>query len=168
MAEILRIFISPEHNYFGHHGQEAGTSTTTEVTSADCVTGSGIVGDRFFGFKPDYKGQITFFEIESHEYLCRILEVDGPDPSVFRRNVLTRGISLNDLIGKRFTLQGILFEGSQEASPCYWMDQAFAPGAERALRGRGGLRARILSDGILQIGDGVLEVVGDAEPVDAE
>jgi MOSC domain-containing protein YiiM len=68
-----------------------------------------------------------------------------------RRNVVTQGIDLNQLIGKRFSIQGVLFEGVCECKPCYWMDRAIAPGAEDLLRGRGGLRARILTSGTLRV-----------------
>jgi MOSC domain-containing protein YiiM len=60
-------------------------------------------------------------------------------------------VELNSLIGKRFKVQEVEFEGICECRPCYWMDQAIAPGAEEALRGRGGLRAKILTDGKLRI-----------------
>jgi len=64
-----------------------------------------------------------------------------------RRNVLTRGVDLPALIGREFELQGVRFVGTEECRPCYWMDHAIAPGAEAWLRGRGGLRARVVSDG---------------------
>lgn len=123
-----------------------------EVAAVECVAGKGLVGDRFFGFKEDYKGQATFFAMEVHEDLCRILAVYDRAPSVFRRNILTRGADLNGLVGKRFELQGVEFEGVAECTPCYWMDQAFGPGAEAALKNRGGLRARILTNGLLRVG----------------
>ena len=61
---------------------------------------------------------------------------------------------LGDWVGKRFRFQGVEFEGTEECKPCYWMDEAVAPGAEEFLKAnfRGGLRARILSDGVLRIG----------------
>ncbi|MEI8342757.1 MAG: molybdenum cofactor biosysynthesis protein, partial [Verrucomicrobiota bacterium] len=67
-----------------------------------------------------------------------------------RRNVITTGVNLNELIGKRFDIQNVQFEGIEECRPCHWMDQAFAPGAEQWLKGRGGLRARILTNGVLR------------------
>ena len=54
------------------------------------------------------------------------------------------------LVGCEFTIQGATFLGSEECRPCYWMDAAFGPGAEAFLKGRGGLRARIVSDGVLR------------------
>ena len=148
---LLHLYLSPEHNFFGHHGQEAGTAPMIEVAEAECVTGKGLRGDRCFGWKEDYKGQVTFFEQEQYERLCaQFGEPDRP-PSVFRRNVITQGIDLNTLIGSEFEVQGVRFLGTQESAPCYWMNQAFAEGAEEALKGHGGLRAKVLSDGILRV-----------------
>jgi MOSC domain-containing protein YiiM len=73
-------------------------------------------------------------------------------PTAVRRNVFTRGLDLNTLIGREFELQGLHFTGAEECRPCYWMDQAVAPGAEVVMRGWGGLRARIRSDGRLRTG----------------
>lgn len=155
MIRIEHLYISPGHNYFGHHGKPADENPIIAVPELECVAGRGLRGDRFFDYKPDYKGQITFFSGEIYDELCATLTPAGsspPPPSAFRRNVITRGVDLNTFIGKTFTLQGITFEGAAECSPCYWMDQAFAPGTEAALKGRGGLRARILTNGILRTG----------------
>ena len=57
--------------------------------------------------------------------------------------------NLNDLIGQDFEIQGVRFHGTEECRPCYWMDQAIAPGTEEFLKGRGGLRARMLTSGKL-------------------
>lgn len=148
---ILHLYISPEHNYFGHHGQPAGEAPVVEVTEVECVAGKGLVGDRFFDWKQDYKGQVTFFEHEQYERLCAELEVMVVPASAFRRNVITQGVDLNTLIGEEFEVQGVRFLGTQECSPCYWMDQAFAEGAERALKGHGGLRAKVLTSGTLRV-----------------
>lgn len=150
--QIRQIFISPGHNYFGHHGAPAGTHAMVEVAEVRCLAGRGIEGDRFFDFKDDYKGQVTFFAIETHERLCALFGVRDKSPCVFRRNVITCGVDLNGLIGQEFEVQGVRFLGTQESTPCHWMNEAFAAGAEEALRGHGGLRARILSDGILRAG----------------
>ena len=147
--EICHLFISAGHNYFGRHEKSPGEHAIIEVERIQCVTAKGIAGDRFFGFKKQYKGQITFFEEEVYQDLCLRFGVWDRSPEAFRRNVITRGVQLNELIGKEFELQGIRFFGNEECRPCYWMDLAFAPGAERALKGRGGLRAEILSDGFL-------------------
>lgn len=115
------------------------------------MAGRGIEGDRFFNHKADYQGQITFFALEVFEEICRELRVTGKDPGLTRRNVITEGADLNSLIGVEFMVQGVRFRGVEECRPCYWMDQALAPGAEAALRNRGGLRARILTSGPLRV-----------------
>lgn len=148
---IKHLYISPGHNFFGHHGKPPSEHEIVELDEIHCLAGRGIEGDRFVDFKPDYKGQITFFASEIYEQLCVTLARTDRPPSVFRRNVITEGVNLNTLIGKSFEIQGVRFQGVSECTPCYWMDQAFAPGAEEALKGNGGLRAKILSDGVLRV-----------------
>ncbi len=148
---IEHIFISKGHNYVGHHGKPPGSNQIIDLREVECVAGRGLTGDRYFDHKDNYKGQITFFEMEIYEKLCNELNATDKLPSDFRRNVMTRGVDLNQWIGKKFTLQGIEFEGSERCRPCYWMDQGFAPGAEAALENHGGLRARILSTGTLHV-----------------
>lgn len=149
---VQHLFLSAGHNFFGHHGQPAGVHELQEAPALECVAGRGVRGDRFFDYEPDYKGQVTFFSGEVFEQVCRQLGFAGKSPGAARRNVVTLGQDLNLLIGRRFVLQGIEFEGVCECKPCYWMDQAIGPGAEAALRGRGGLRARILTSGVLRLG----------------
>ena len=150
---IEHLYISPGHNFFGHYGQPAGTNPMVEQREVRCLAGRGIEGDRFLDFKPNYKGQITFFAQEIYHELCARFDVRDKSPSAFRRNVITSGVDLNSLIGQEFEIQGVRFLGVAECSPCEWQDQAFAPGTEEALQGRGGLRAKILSDGILRVSD---------------
>jgi MOSC domain-containing protein YiiM len=154
MIRIEHLYVSPGHNYFGRHNQPVGEHPVIATSAVECVAGRGLRGDRFFDYKADYKGQITFFSGEVYDELCATLllvPTPPPAPSAFRRNVVTRGVDLNTLIGQTFTIQGITFQGVAECSPCHWMNAAFAPGAEDALKDRGGLRAKILTDGILRI-----------------
>jgi molybdopterin-guanine dinucleotide biosynthesis protein A len=151
---LARIFISPGHNYFGRHGMPADTHDISEVAEIECVAGRGLRGDRFFDFKPDYKGQATFFDLTVFRELLAHLHLPADTrPSKVRRNLFTEGVDLNALIGKEFTVQAVRFLGVAECSPCHWMDSALAPGAEEFLKGRGGLRCKILSDGILRAED---------------
>ncbi len=147
---LRHLYLSPGHNYFGHHGEPAGQHPTLEVETVECVAGQGLRGDRFFGFKTDYAGQVTFFAQEVFERLQHELNLLTATPAGLRRNIVTAGVDLNALIGTEFTVQGITFLGTRECSPCYWMDHAFAPGAEAFLQGQGGLRAKILTSGTLQ------------------
>ena len=157
---VLRLWTSPAHNFYGHHGRPPGEAPTVEVAEVELVAGQGIAGDRFFGHKAGYKGQITFFDAAVFERLCAEFGVWDKDPGVLRRNALTTGVDLNGLIGKQFELQGVSFRGREECRPCYWMDTAFAPGTEAAMRGFGGLRAEILTDGVLRAETAVLAGAG--------
>ena len=72
---------------------------------------------------------------------------------------MVKGLSLPELVGKSFGLQGLEFEGVEEASPCYWMNEAAAEGVHEFLKGVGGLRARILVGGELHKGPGMLSLL---------
>ncbi|HZE14080.1 MAG TPA: MOSC domain-containing protein [Chthoniobacterales bacterium] len=78
-----------------------------------------------------------------------------------RRNVIVSGVNLGDLIGAEFWIQGVRLRGTAHCKPCYWMNQAIAPGAEEFLQGNGGLRAQVLNDGVIAVGDAQLVL---AEP----
>lgn len=149
-VEICHLYISVGHNFVGHHGREPDNFPAIEVPTVECVAGRGLRGDRYFDHKEDYKGQITFFSLEVFDELCGALQIQGVDPSAVRRNVFVRGVDLNALIGNGFEVQGVQFHGTEESRPCHWMNGAIAPGTQEFLRGRGGLRARILTDGMLR------------------
>ncbi|MBL9216482.1 MAG: NTP transferase domain-containing protein [Opitutaceae bacterium] len=149
--QIAALYLSPGHNFFGHHGQPPGEHPMLAVDAVACVAGRGLQGDRFLDYRPDYAGQITFFAEEVHRGVLAALRPPPRAPTVYRRNALTRGVDLATLYGKEFVVQGVRFLGAGECKPCYWMDQAVGPGAEAWLRGRGGLRARILTDGPLRV-----------------
>jgi MOSC domain-containing protein YiiM len=158
---IRQIFISAAHNYFGHHGRAPDDFPLVEVQQVECVAGHGIRGDRFYDYRDDYKGQITFFSIEVFEKLAARFDLTNKSAGNLRRNVIVSGVNLNDLIGQEFSVQGIRLRGTAHCRPCYWMNQAIAPGAEEFLQGNGGLRAQILSDGVIAVGDAQLVL---AEP----
>jgi MOSC domain-containing protein YiiM len=148
---VAHLFVSPGHNFFGRHGHAAGEHALVEVEEIECVAGRGIRGDRFFDYKENYKGQITFFAMETFDALRRELTLPEARPAATRRNVITRGVDVEALVGTEFEIHGVRFAGIEECRPCYWMDGALASGAEAWMKGRGGLRARILTDGILRI-----------------
>ncbi len=147
---LHRIFVSDGHSYLGRHGLGSAKFQIREVESVECVTGRGLRGDRYFDHKENYKGQVTLFAQEVFDELSRTLGLPSARPSALRRNLLVSGADLNDFIGRQFELQGVRLEGSEECKPCYWMDEALGPGAHEWLKGRGGLRCRILSDGWLR------------------
>ena len=153
---IRQIFISSGHNYFGHHGRAPDNFPLVEVEQIECVAGHGIRGDRFFDYKDDYKGQITFFSAEIFEALTRHFGLTNKSAGALRRNVIVSGVDLNDLIGEEFSIQGVKLRGTAHCRPCYWLDQALVRGTEEFLQGNGGLRAQIVSDGLISVGEAQL------------
>ena len=150
MIRVEQLFISPGHNFFGHHDQPAGSHPIVAVEEIECVAGHGIRGDRFFDFQDNYKGQITFFSLDVFDTLRRDLNLPDAQPQATRRNAFVRGVDLNLLIDQEFDVQGLRFQGVEESKPCHWMNAALGPGAEEWLRGRAGLRCRILKGGMLR------------------
>jgi len=149
---IRQLFISSGHNYFGHHGRTPDDYPLCEVRRVECVAGRGIRGDRFFDYRANYKGQITFFSQEIFDRLSAAFPHVQKSAGVLRRNVIVSGVDLNALIGEAFELHGVRFLGTAHCKPCYWLDAAFAPGTEVWLKGNGGLRAQILTSGRLKTG----------------
>jgi hypothetical protein len=150
---IHELFTSPGHNYFGHHGQEPGTHAFVEHDSVELVAGKGIPGDRFFGWKEDYKGQVTFIDRGTIDVVREHARKPDLESSAFRRNVVISGVDLNKLVGKVFRLGEAVLEGTQKCAPCYWMDEACGKkGTEKVMFNRGGLRCKILEGGLLRKG----------------
>ena len=166
---IRQIFISPGHNYFGHHGRAPDNYPLLEVSRIECVAGHGIRGDRYYDYREDYKGQITFFSSEVFESLVRNLGLTSKSPGVLRRNVIVSGVDLNKLIGEEFVIQGVRFRGTGHCKPCYWLNEAFAAGTECFLERNGGLRAQILTDGSIAVGDAELSILqGEVRTINPE
>ncbi len=158
---IKHLFISDGHNYFGRYGLDSLGHQIVERDGLKLIAGKGIVDDRFFEYEEDYKGQISFFDWAVYERVRDEVVKGALEPSKFRRNVLINGVDLNSLIGKEFSINGVRFTGSSECSPCFWMDEACSEGTYEFLKGKGGLRARILDDGEMSIGSYELVVIGD-------
>ena len=91
--EVRQLYIAAGHNFFGHHGRPPGENPVVEVRNVECVAGRGLRGDRFFDFKENYRGQISFFAVETYEAVCRELGVRDKPASVFRRNVITISVT---------------------------------------------------------------------------
>ncbi len=152
-AELVAIYISPGHDYWGKKGEGRLQHGITAPDEVECVADMGLRGDRYFGYKPGYKGQVTFFAAEIVAEVRAHFKLPLLPASVFRRNLIVRGVDFRKWNGKRFRFQGVEFEGCQECRPCHWMDRVIAPGGEEFLKGhfRGGLRAKILTSGFLRI-----------------
>lgn len=150
---LRRIFISAGHDYWGLQGEGRLQHGIGEVAEVECVAGKGLRGDRYYDHRADYKGQVTFFDEAVVEAIRREFKLPKLPASVFRRNLLVRGVELKRWLGRRFVLQGVEFEGSQECKPCEWMDRVIAEGAQAFLKSgfRGGLRAKVIAGGTLRV-----------------
>lgn len=160
---IKHLFISPGHNYYGRYGMGSLDHAIEERSEIQLVAGKGVEDDRFYEYKEDYKGQITFFDWAVYERVRDEVVKGELAPSAFRRNVVLQGVDLNELIGKHFRIGEMEFTGSCECAPCFWMDEACAEGTHEFLKGRGGLRARILKGGCLSVGTAELEILAEVE-----
>lgn len=149
---IHHLYISPGHNYFTHTYDTPGKHPTIEPTVVEVHAGQGIVGDRFYGRGPSFDGHVTFVAWEVWQEIQQITGLDGLTPAALRRNIVVEGVPLNQLIGQEFALDGVRFYGTKHCAPCRWMDVAVTTGALALLKGRGGLRAQCLSDGLLRRG----------------
>jgi hypothetical protein len=152
-GDLVAIYLSKGHDYWGRQGEGRMQSGIECVEEVECVAGKGLRGDRYFGYRPDSKGQVTFFDVAVLEEIRTQFELPRLPGSIFRRNLLVRGVTLADWPGKRFTFQGIEFEGTQECKPCDWMNRVIAAGAEVFMKDqfRGGLRAKVVTSGVLRV-----------------
>lgn len=136
-------------------------STPTEALDRVRVApGCGLEGDRNYRpdgvDAPDYraKNEATFIEMEALEALERDYGIPL-SPGESRRNLVTRGIPLNHLVGKRFRVGPALFEGIELCEPCAHLEKLTRKGVRKGLVHRGGLRARIVEGGEVSVGDAV-------------
>jgi MOSC domain-containing protein YiiM len=121
------------------------------VTEATLEAERGIVGDRYFGLGVEGT-HVTFVAAEGVEAMVR--ETGIPlAPIETRRNLLTRGIELDSLIGRRFRVGEAVCFGVKHCSPCNHLESVTRPGVREGLSGRGGLRADVLDGGVIRVGD---------------
>ncbi len=136
---------------------------TLPVDEAQAVAGRGLEGDRYFAgegtfFEDRKQGQdITLIEGEAIEGLARDNGI-ALAPGAARRNVVTRGIGLNDLVGRRFTVGAVECVGQRLCDPCSHLEGLTEPGVLKGLVNRGGLRADVVTGGRIAIGDSVSDV----------
>ncbi|MCI0698097.1 MOSC domain-containing protein [candidate division KSB1 bacterium] len=132
------------------HIAEKARQAMQEIPVATLVADKGIDGDRYFGRK---LGQnVTLVQEEFLEAAADELGVSNRH-GMSRRNITVRGVSLNDLIGKRFCIGAAELEGVSLCEPCQNMERSIGSGAIVALSGRCGIRARVVRGGIIQKGD---------------
>jgi MOSC domain-containing protein YiiM len=145
MPTVTHIFIAP-----------ARGAPMRSVPAIEAVADQGLRGDRYIDAKVRREAdqQITLIELESIDAFTRetglTLLPEGP-----RRNIVTQGVRLNDLCGKRFTVGSAVLEGLELCEPCRLFAKRTHREALHFFAGRGGLRARILAGGQIRVGDAI-------------
>jgi len=121
------------------------------VESAELVAGHGLVGDRMAGLGIP-GSHLTLIAAEGVEAM--VAETGIPlAPHQTRRNILTRGVDVGTLVGRRFQVGEALCVGVKECNPCNHVESLTYPGVRSGLAGRGGLRADVLHGGPIRVGD---------------
>lgn len=128
------------------------------VQQVEAVAGHGLVGDRYymkegsFSAKDGPDREVTLVESEALEALAREDDL-SLDPLKTRRNLVTKDVPLNHLVGREFLVGDVLLRGIRLCEPCGHLEALTVPGVQKGLRHRGGLRAQIVKGGTLRTGD---------------
>jgi MOSC domain-containing protein YiiM len=129
------------------------------VAEVEAREDGGLIGDRYDG---DGRRGVTLIQAEHLAAVAQFLNRDAIDPGLVRRNVLVRGINLVALSSARFSIGEVLFQGTGRCHPCSRMEENLGAGGYNAMRGHGGITARVLKGGRIRVGDVVrLEQPGE-------
>jgi MOSC domain-containing protein YiiM len=145
-GQLIGIYIAP------HKGDDL-----QQLDKIEAVSGRGLIGDRYFhkeGTFSDKDGpdrEVTLIEIEALDALAREYELTL-EPAHARRNLLTRDVPLNHLVGRTFTVGPVVLHGIRLCEPCGHLEKLTCKKVKPGLRHRGGLRAQILNGGLLTVG----------------
>jgi MOSC domain-containing protein YiiM len=142
------------------------TGPTRAVDAVSAIPGVGLDGDRYAlkqgtFFKPEPDFELTLIEAEAIEALQRDYSVDLPAGDA-RRNIVTRGVALNHLVGREFMIGNVRIRGIRLCEPCDHLQRLTGKQLIKGLRHRGGLRAQILTEGTIHAGDEVLPIAAAA------
>jgi MOSC domain-containing protein YiiM len=149
VAEIVQLLASPAHRFEGRPMDGPAPAPPGElVEEIQIRAGLGIVGDRYFGKPAHREAAVTVIAAESLP--------PGADLTEVRRNILLRGVAVDELVGSVLVLDSgdgpVRLAVKRPANPCAWMDVMMGPGARSSLRRRGGIRCTPLTDGVLRVG----------------
>ena len=139
---------------------EQSGSPMIALKEARAVVGRGLEGDRYFNKVGTYSDRsdpgrdVTLIESEAVEALERDLQIklDAKDS---RRNIVTKGVPLNHLVGSKFIVGDVLLQGIRLCEPCSYLESLTIQGVKNGLVHRGGLRAQILNGGTIRVGDAI-------------
>jgi MOSC domain-containing protein YiiM len=140
------------------HIAATGAAPMKTVAEIQAVAGKGLEGDRYalklgtYSNQPGSGRDVTLIEMEAIEALRRDYQI-ALEPGSTRRNLVSRGVALNHLVDVDFTVGDAVLRGTRLCDPCAHMEKLTVKGAMRGLIHRGGLRAEIVSGGLIRVGD---------------
>lgn len=153
-GEVVSIHISPE-----------AEGAMRSIGTVRAVPGRGLEGDRYFRAAGTYSNrpgtgrEVTLIELEAIEAMARDNEVKIA-PGDARRNVVTRGVALSHLVGREFRVGDVRLRGVRLCEPCSHLESLTRHGVLGGLVHRGGLRAQILTEGEIRVGDPIEPLEG--------
>ena len=148
-AAVVSIHIAP-----------TGGAPMRSLRQVRALAGVGLDGDRYasqlgtYSNQPGSGREVTLFELEAIEALERDYRI-ALEAGRTRRNIVTRGVYLNHLVGVEFTAGEVLLRGTRLCEPCAHMEKLTVKGAMRGLVHRGGLRAEVVKAGMIRVGDAI-------------
>lgn len=156
-------------NRFPHAGRVAWIGVSTErragITARESVqvrVGTGIDGDHHaLRGNPDSKRQVTLIQAEHLPVIAALARLDSMTPEMLRRNISVAGINLLALKDCTFRIGRAVLKGSGPCAPCSRMEENLGPGGYNAMRGHGGITARVLQEGEIRVGDSVVALPDD-------
>ncbi|HWX93997.1 MAG TPA: MOSC domain-containing protein [Terriglobales bacterium] len=143
------------------HIASAAKAPMQAVDQVEAIPGAGLQGDRYLlkqgtFYKPEPDFELTLIEVEAIEAIKREYKLDLAAGEA-RRNVVTRGVPLNHLVGREFSVGNVRVRGIRLCEPCSHLEALTGLPVIKGLRHRGGLRAQILTQGVIRVGDPVAE-----------
>ena len=162
MTTTLRALMSqyPRTGRLEWIGLRPARRAALEMPDQAEVNATGLVGDRYAGRSG--KRAVTLIQAEHLPVVAALMGQAGVDPAVMRRNLLVSGINLYALRGERFRVGEVLLEGTGVCDPCSFMEESLGPGGYNAMRGHGGITARVVDPGHIALGDAVAAELEDA------
>lgn len=166
----MRVKLSAIRNSFSREGRvewiglRPGHREPIDIVDeAQAIAGQGLIGDRA-GARAGSKRQVTLIQAEHLPAIARFAELSDLRPECLRRNLVISGINLIALDNKQFTIGEVLMAATGHCHPCTRMEEALGAGGYNAMRGHGGITARVLSGGVIHVGDPVRPTIEDREP----
>lgn len=152
------------------HIAAVGAAPMKSVSEVQAVVSRGFEGDRYaaklgtYSNKPGSGRDVTLIEIEAVEAVQRDYGI-ALEAGLTRRNLVTRGVYLNHLVGEEFCVGAVVLRGTRLCEPCAHMEQLTVKGALRGLIHRGGLRAEIVKGGVIRVGDAISAAIDGTKVV---